>query len=233
MKVALYTALYGRYDWVKPVPKNLGVPAYFYTDNLDLAAEASECGWEPKFVPHSIATLKGEPGITGPMLNHKYWKTHPEVGCPGVDVSLWVDASMEIVVDDYVDRCLASLGDDDWSNIVHPARDCIYPEAKYSASLIWRYDGPSILAQMANYQNFHPPKWGLFASGANVRRHTPGVLELCEQWWYENLVWSHQDQISLPVLMKIFSDQGKVKFNTNLPWHETWVLHIHQSHRDQ
>jgi len=220
VNVALYSAIYGDSDWVKPIP-DLGVPCVLYTDR-DLVAP----GWEVRVVRHHIATSKGEPRITAPMLAHKFWKTHPHLAVPDADVSLWVDGSMQIVVDDYVDRCLAALDVDDWSCVRHPVRACIYPEAELSATLTWRYDAASINAQAAWYRAIgHPANWGLVATGANVRRHTANVVELGELWWQECLNWSHQDQLSLPVLLRL--SEGKVPFNYNLPWFQWWHLYEH------
>lgn len=225
MKIALYTAVYGHYETPKPAPK-IGRPCYMFTDSEVTAERAEVVGWQVLLVPHGVATLKGSPGVTGPMLAHKWWKTHPALACPGVDVSLWLDGSMEIVVEDYVEQCLAALGDDDWACVPHPARGCIYPEATFSATLA-RYDGPSVLAQANFYRTVvgHPANWGLIATGANVRRHTPNVLELSDQWWDECINWSHQDQLSLPVLLRL--SEGKVPFNYNLPWHTWWRLYPH------
>lgn len=221
VKVALYSAIYGRYDRLKKLP-DIGIPAYLYTDsneNLD------GFGWEVRRVPHYIATTRGAPSITAPMLAHKWWKTHPELACPTVDISLWIDGSMEITVEKFVDRCLQALGPDDWACVPHPARNCIYPEGWFSATLAWKYDPNSILRQIRHYESFHPSNWGLIATGANVRRHTPEVIKLCHQWWDECLNWSHQDQLSLPVLLRLAGD--KVKWNMNLPWFQWWFLHEH------
>lgn len=224
-RVALYTAIYGRSDWVKPAPKGLDQLPLLYTDD-DLTADAAwSLGWHPVIRPHYIATVKGDPRITAPMLAHKWWKTHPEAAFPDCDISIWIDGSMEVCTDDFVDLCLKSLGTDDWSCVLHPARCCVFTEAEYSATLTWRYDSPSILAQAEFYRAFHPPNWGLIATGHNVRRHTPEVIELSHQWWDENVRWSHQDQISLPVLLRLA--EGKVKWNMNLPWHQWWKLHEH------
>lgn len=221
MKLAIYTAIYGGYETPKPL-KDLGVPAYLYTDNPSLVAP----GWEIRVRRHYIATVRGSPAVTGPMLAHKWWKCRPDLACPGVDVSLWVDGSMEITVGDYVERVLGALGSDDWACVPHPARNCIYPEAAFSATLA-RYDASSINAQAAFYRNVvgHPANWGLIATGANVRRHTPEVIELGQQWWDECTHWSHQDQLSLPVLLRLA--EGKVKWNMNLPWFQWWRLHQH------
>lgn len=227
MKVSLYTSIYGRYDSVKPVPLDLGVPAFFYTDSVETAERARESGWTALVVPHSVATLNGRPGITEPMLNHKWWKTHPDRACPNTEVSIWIDGSMTITTPEFVKLCVEALGDDDWALTPHPSRTCIYPEADYSATLTWRYDAPSIKAQAAHYSTFHPFNWGLMATGFCVRRHTPAVIEVGEHWWDECVNWSHQDQISLPVLLRLF--EGKVRINWNLPWFQWWFLHEHGS----
>jgi hypothetical protein len=221
MKVGLYTAIYGGYETPKPL-KVIGVPAVLYTDNPALVAD----GYDVRVVPHGIATLKGAPSVTGPMLAHKWWKCHPHLALPDVDVSLWIDGSMEITVDDYVERALAALGADDWACVPHPARRCIYPEAAFSATLA-RYDAQSIHAQVDFYGGVvgHPANWGLVATGANVRRHTDTVIDLSENWWMENIQWSHQDQLSLPVLFRLYED--RIKWNMNIPWHEWWHLHAH------
>jgi hypothetical protein len=224
MRAALYTAIYGDSDWVKPVP-DIDVPCYLYTEARDTAMMAQMAGWETRVVPHSIATLKGDPKLTAPMMAHKFWKTHPELACPDADISIWIDGSMEVLASDFILACLTALGTDDWACVRHPARNCIYPEAEYSATLKWRYDSPSILAQSKFYSSFHPRDWGLFATGHNVRRHTPEVIELGHQWWDECLNWSHQDQLSLPVLMRLAD--YKVKYNYNLPWHTWWKLYQH------
>lgn len=218
--VVLYSALYGEYDRVKPVPQNLGVPAILYSDR-----DRDAPGWEVRVVNHGIASLKGDPSITAPMLAHKFWKCHPAVAVPEADISMWIDASMEIVVDDYVTRCLEALNGDEWSCVRHPARSCIYPEAEYSATLTWRYDREAILKQAAWYGTIgHGAGLGLIATGANVRRHTPTVIEIGEQWWQECINWSHQDQLSLPVLFHLHEE---LKWNLNLPWHQWWTLHPH------
>jgi len=52
---------------------------------------------------------------------------------------------------------------------------------------------------------------------------------LNDNWWHECLRWSHQDQVSLPVLLRM-SDRGElppVRWNTNMPWAQWWGLHEH------
>jgi hypothetical protein len=212
-KVQLYSALYGGYDWPKELPD--GITGVMYTDDPDLSIK----GWETRVVNMEHIA----PGDS--MMQHKYWKTHPHEAVPEAEVSLWLDASMTIVVPDYLDRCLGALGADDWSCVRHPARVCIYPEASFSASLSRYASQTKMMDQVEFYRSGgHPPNWGLVATGSNVRRHTPLVEKVSELWWDECMNWSHQDQLSLPVLFRLYPE---LKWNYNFPWFEWWHLHPH------
>ncbi len=224
--LGMYSAIYGKYDRPKNISPEVrcSLRPVMYTDNEETANYAFDAGWIPKIVDHHFESPNGDPAIVVPMLNHKYWKCHPEEALPDVDVSIWIDGSIEpgpAMVDDFV----TALGDDDWSCCPHPARSCIYPEAQFSATLTWRYDTESILRQARHYSMFHPSGWGLIATGVNIRRHTAEVIEVSHHWWDEILEWSHQDQLSLPVLLRLY--EGKVKWNMNLGWFRNWFLHPH------
>lgn len=226
-RIAVYSAIFGEYNTPKKIPDSLECHAYMFTESWDTARLARDAGWCPLVADspyldegHHAADY-GNPAIVVPMLSHKWYKTHPIASLPEFDISIWIDGSMEIVAEDFVEKCLEALGEDDWAMMRHPSRSCIYPEAEYSATLTFRYDAPSIEAQAAHYKAFYPANRGLIATGFNVRRHTPEVAELGELWWHEVLNWSHQDQISLPVLLWI---KEELKWNTNLPWHE-WLIH--------
>ena len=218
MNVVLYSAIYGGYDEVKQVPSGLGVRAMMFTDDYTTGEVAASRGWD-------VTILGMEDVADTSMMQHKHIKTHPHVWLPSdTDVSLWVDGSF-VIYDDYVQRCLAALGEDDWSMITHPARDCIFDEAYFSAQLA-RYDGPAVIRQAEYYRSIgHPAHWGLVATGANVRRHADVVIETCEQWWYENEHRTHQDQVSLPVLLRLQGD--KLRWNTNMPWGEWYGIAPH------
>jgi Protein of unknown function (DUF616) len=226
LKLDVYSAIYGDYDQPKSAAKIMSDRRpVMYTDTKETAEQARKQGWQPVIVNHSWSSPNGDPAIVTPMLNHKYWKCHPDVALPESDLSIWIDGSIEVTTEAFVENCLKALDNDDWACMRHPARDCIYPEADYSATLTWRYDAGAMLAQAAHYRNFHPSNWGLIATGANVRRHTPEVIETSHLWWDEIINWSHQDQISLPVLLRLRED--KVKWNMNLSWHQDWTLHPH------
>lgn len=206
MTVALYSANYGRYDAPKAVV-GVEVPCVLYTDNPDLVAP----GWEVRVEPLS--------DIATPMLRAKWWKTHPGLAVGG-DVSIWIDSSMT-PLGGFTDRCVAALGEDDISFTPHPWRDCIYDELEASVGLP-KYNADAMREQCSYYEDVlgHPRKWGLFASGAMVRRHTPDVLRMGEDWWTENALRSWQDQLSLPVVLR--ATERSFKWNSKLPWAQWW-----------
>lgn len=224
-EVILYSAIFGRYDRPKPLPLGLDVPAIMFTEDDETARLAAHRGWEARVVvPDTTLST---------MMNHKWYKMHPHRALEHADITLWVDGSMTLLYSDYGRRCVDALGDDHWAMTPHPSRHCIYDEAAYSATLTWRYDSAAIRAQAEYYSSVicHPPQTGLIATGANARRNVSQVNSLCEHWWYENVHRSHQDQLSLPVLLHLAetTQWGRgLRWNMNLPWHQWWHLAEHE-----
>jgi len=227
-QVAIYSALYGGYEYAKPIA-DFGVPAYMVTDEWNLDTS----GWTRLYWPYKyfVSPQKDEltlaqqndPMATGSMMAHKYWKTNPNE-IVDTEISIWLDASIEVTAPNFVDLCVEALGEDDWCAVPHPWRNCIYDEATYSGTLD-RYDAGTLDRQIERYRSIgHPRHWGLFATGVMVRRHTGTAIELGESWWDECVNWSHQDQVSLPVLFRL---KEELKWNTNMPWSQWWVSHPH------
>lgn len=209
----IFSALYNSYDAVPMLPLDLTIPAIMYTDNPNLLAP----GWEVRVVDHGIVTLNGDPKITGPMLAHKYWKMF--AGKDECDITVWLDASMTIVEPMFAGECQDAIKGLDLALMDHPWRDCIYDEAYYSAELP-RYDSlaQQLLEQVAYYKTInHPEHWYLFASGFYIRRNNHQVGELMKSWWWENITRTHQDQVSLPVVLRLHED---VDWGIRLPWHD-------------
>ena len=77
------------------------------------------------------------------------------------------------------------------------ARDTVDAEAAVSRQMT-KYAGLPVVEQANAYlaSGLLP---GLWASGFHTRDITrPGVIEFFERWWYENVLWTYQDQLSLP-----------------------------------
>jgi alkaline ceramidase TOD1/glycosyltransferase MUCI70-like protein len=246
-RVAIYSAIYGSYEaTAKPLPADLLCPAYLFTDSEQIAIQCEHVGgWTAIYdtSPYERFTpdpANGDPALVAPMLAHKFWKTHPleadfkasgdAFGFPA-EITIWLDGNMQIKGSGvaFVDRCLAALGEDDWSVMRHPWRDCIYAEAEYTATVCaYRYSPEAIRRQVAAYEAppwSHPRGWGLPATGNMVRRHTEIVQAAGEAWWSHNLQYSHQDQLSLPVVFAEYGD--RLRYNYDLPWGELWELIPH------
>ena len=226
MKVAIVSAIYGGYEYPKPLPEDLrerdDIPCYMYTDNAQVWNEAAELGW--------FSVLDEMSDIETPMLKAKYWKTHPTSAAPYRDASIWLDGSMSITVsgEQFIANCLNALGDDDISFTPHPVRDCIYPEASVTKALA-RYADCDPLAQVEFYRRVvaHPERWGLFASGAFTIRHTDQTEKFGGHWWDECNNWTYQDQLSLPVLVRLAEKEGLLTWNTKMPWATWWGIAEH------
>ena len=73
--------------------------------------------------------------------------------------------------------------------------------------------------QVAHYRALgHPEHSGLFACGVIARsgRNDPRLIMLNEAWWQEIRRWSHQDQLSLPYLLR------KLHLGVDLVNHDLW-----------
>jgi len=250
-KVMIYTAVYGGYEArVTDLPGDIDAPAFVFTDDVDLQVGR---GWQVILAEPDDHIqpnpANGDPLITLPMLRHKWWKCHPNMAAyfAGVrhsaryDVaSIWLDANMSVTVGQFVKRNLDALGGDDWSMVRHPWRDCALDEGVYSSTLP-RYDRAALLRQVAHYRDEwkHPEHWGLMATGHCVRRHSVATFALGAEWWHHNLTWSHQDQVSLPVLMHAAAEPWAtngngamlkpLRINYDLPWSKWWELRAHGS----
>lgn len=225
MKVAIVTAIYGEYEYPKPLPpelRDIDVVAYIYSDSERVCHEAVELGY--------FAILDEMEDISTPMLKAKYWKTHPTSAAPFRDASIWLDGSMIITVPGnvFVDNCLKALGDDDISFTPHPLRNCIHPEASVTAALA-RYADCDPIAQVSFYRDVvgHPVNGGLMASGAFTIRHTDETEHWGKLWWDECNNWTYQDQLSLPVITRLMTMEGKLKWNMNMPWAQWWGIAEH------
>jgi hypothetical protein len=127
----------------------------------------------------------------------------PDLACPDADVTIWLDGSMDVLVPDLADRCMAALGDADAIFVRHPERDCIYDEMRASIGF-GKYVGQPLEGQVEAYRaTGHPEHWGLAHGGMLVRRNNAAMQAFDEAWWAEITRWSVQDQLSLSHLLRI------------------------------
>lgn len=193
----IYSANYGRWD----PPRVQPVPVLMFTgETHPLTTEARYLdppGPPPRDHPPSQQTHD--------RLDAKWWKLHPDLACPDVETTIWIDASVTILRPDFEALALAELGEDDALFMPHPWRDCIYDEAEASLipGLAAKYGRQFVPEQMAYYRDLgHPEHWGLIQSTVIVRRNNAWVRAFDEAWWREIVHWSIQDQLSLPPMLR-------------------------------
>jgi hypothetical protein len=190
-RACLLTAIYDRYDSLKPHVPQLGADPYeaiCVTDNRDLAGGVEDpLGWtiiyEPRPSQHPNRAAKVPKMLPWFYTDAQY--------------VLWIDASFHLRTELALVSLMSYVDDNPIAQFVHPWRDCIYDEGDESEKLV-KYKGEPIDIQMARYRQLgHPEHWGLWATGVIARRVTdPRVHAFGYYWLAENNAYSFQDQLS-------------------------------------
>lgn len=217
MKIAIYTTIFDSYDTLKPIPQqDTAADLFVITDNPDLKME----GWTtltPSFPRKDLH----------PRLRAKYFKMMPwELEeLKAYPVTIYIDASIRITSSGFVSTCLKNLSSD-MLLFKHPDRQCIYDEAQASVGLI-KYHFEPIQEQVDFYQRFHPRQAGLYACGILIRRNTERLRQVMGDWWMENIKFSYQDQLSLPVVLRargitpsVFQENQYKNSFLRVEWHD-------------
>jgi GT2 family glycosyltransferase len=192
MNLCVYTTIFGDYDTLKPWPEQ-NIPASYYviTDNPAIQAP----GWKTIVVD----TPRGD---MHPRMRAKFYKMFPwEVKeLAEAKISVFIDASIQVESNMFLDLIVREFKHD-MLMFKHPNRNCIYEEAKASLPLV-KYQSENIQGQIDFYSKFHPKNAGLYACGILVRRRTDAVNKLMADWWWENIKYTYQDQLSFPVVAR-------------------------------
>ena len=224
----VYTCILSGFDNLRPpaVPPEDGVRWICFTNipNLPrvhpweyrpayLVSDSSRASRIPKLLPHLMLP-------------------------PDAEYSIYHDGNFRLRVSpcEIVDTLLAD--DYDWAAYGHPARKCIYDEARIlledKGMEGWRKQKPeraeSIRAEIARYRDSeYPERNGLWANGFIARRHTIGVRDLNDEWWKLYAQGSERDQLSFPVAryereFPIRTITGNIYQSPYLQfcWHAAW-----------
>jgi hypothetical protein len=192
MRATIISAIYDHYDSLKPVCPQVGVDVDWVCVTDTELPQGSPEGWEIIHLPK-------------PELHPNHAAKAPKF-CPwnftkpGVGASVWIDASYRVTSPTFVVDVLALA--DPIAQFIHPWRDCLYDEAVASAALP-KYAGLPVMNQADAYRKAgHPEHWGLWATGVIARHHTEEVKKLGWVWSFEVAMWTYQDQISQPHLLR-------------------------------
>lgn len=203
MRVAVYTAIYGKYDPLRTHPTIPGVDFHCFTDDASLQVRTD---WIVHVVPSDLPPRLAakRPKIIGPQ----------EPPLDTYDVTIWVDANCDFMSSTFVDEVIADLGPDGFALYRNPDLDCIYMQAITCIRGLPLEAAPVLLRQASRYMaDGHPEHGGMWACSAMARRRTPKLDAAMRDWWKATRSWPldgkplpfalPRDQIDLsPVLRK-------------------------------
>lgn len=184
MKIVVYSAVTGQYDFLRPAPASWKVDAQFLAF-LDSPQPAE--GWTVQPLAASNAD---------PCRNAKAPKVLPHLFFDA-EYSIWIDGSIQITssmpITAYIKEALTNA---DIALFRHRRRNCIYEEAK--ACVERSKDDPArIKNQVEHYRRAgYPRNNGLAECTVIVRRHTPAVQAFNAAWFQEIQAHSRRDQLS-------------------------------------
>lgn len=201
------------YDVLTPAPGERGVDYVLFTNSPE-GCEGK--GW--RVLPPVFKDL-----------NHRRCARHHKILShvlfPNAEATLWLDGVFALkhpplkLVTQY-------LRDASVVTHKHPARTCIYQEAK--AVIRRRKDKPVLVEnQIARYRREKFPRgYGLAETGALLRRNSPEVRKLNELWWDEICKGSQRDQVSFDYcLWKLKMKRGVFCGWTKNSPHFAWKPH--------
>lgn len=185
---AVYTAIYGNFDrLIEPVPQDIDVDWYCFTDQGSLTSEA----WRVILDP---------PRYDQPRLSAKWPKMMPDEVLPDHKWSIWVDANLAIDSPGFVREAL-SYAQKGLALFRHPLRNSICHEA-YACLRRADCGAMPVLDQVRHYGKEGYGDTGLYACGVLVRdQNAWSASGIGEMWLEECVRWSPRDQLSFPVLL--------------------------------
>jgi hypothetical protein len=227
MRAVVYTAIFGKYDTLRqPAPQDAPCDFICFTDSKMPSRVGT---WR-------IIQVRPDPAVH-PRMQAKYFKLLSHRIFPGgrlaaryapfsvrrrADLSIWIDASLQIKNPAFVTDMRDKLGSGNWAMFTHPDRDCIYDEALVSITMP-KYQTLPILPQVEAYRSTVPPHGGLYACGIIVRREplAESLKQVNQRWWEENVKWTYQDQLSLPFVLRDVGNCNPVGIGGSL-WNNPW-----------
>lgn len=179
MKIAVYTALFGAYDYfLEPTGYNSDYDYYLFTDQ-DIESNV----WRVVKLPFKEKIFREI-------------KTLPQKYLPDYEATVWVDANIRALRDisQYVDTVL-KYGDIGFPK--HPSNDCVTQELQLCIHL-GKDDRDKMASQVHEYINEgFPIHYGQVETGVIVRKNTAKVQRFNELWWDEVREKSVRDQLSV------------------------------------
>lgn len=215
-EIAVVTASTGGYDHIRSSYVNQGVDYLYYTE---VGGIAPSCEWRHLILPDT-RHLDSRRQSKLPKLN-----PHALPELQGYRYVIWIDGDMEIRSPFFVEQILSNMKNGFVIGRHFDGRDCAYGEATIRPP---KYAKEPLDQQVAYYRSMgFPERAGLYECGVNARdMKNPAVREVGLMWHQQNLLWSYQDQVSLPfvfwylgfepdILPISFRDMGWIHLNAH------------------
>jgi len=181
MNITIYTAIFGEYDMLKePLFISPKIKYVCFTDK-----EYDSEIWDIRIVDVVESSPRRE-ARKYKILSHKYIDT---------PISLWIDGS-RLIKENPLHLIRSGLKISDFVTCEHRQRNCIYDEATKCISV---NKGNPILIQeqVERYrEEDYPENNGLINSTIVLRRITPVIIKLEDDWWNEIKNGCVRDQVS-------------------------------------
>jgi hypothetical protein len=187
MKIAIYTAIFGNYDKLKPAFP--GYDCFCFTDQ-----DFDEKDWKILQIDLLQSNCKFK---TPERLTARKVKTLPHHYLPDYDAWLWVDGSVEVKKDPF--ELIQSTKE--FTAHEHHISNIIQNFYREGINIVaLNMEKPDrIIAQLNKYiQEGFVQKFPHYETAVVIRKNTPKVNNFNESWWEEIKNHSIRDQISLP-----------------------------------
>lgn len=191
MRICVYTAVFGRYDGlIEPPESDDGVDFICFTDDVELRSER----WDIRVVAPAFAQDGVRSARLLKILGHDDLSDY--------DVVVYIDASVRLLGSptELVDQWLSE--DADIALARHSYRNTLIDE--FDEVIRLNYDDRSrVYEQLVHYGLSQPdvlseqPLW----TGILIRRSTPAVRTVMQDWAQHVLRYSRRDQLSLPAVL--------------------------------
>ncbi len=183
-KIVVYTCITDDYDNLKEVMDPKDNIDYICFTNKKIISNV----WEIREIPEMLNKLSS-------TKIARCIKVLPHLFLKNYEISVWIDASIEIVGDTNI--FLKDNLKNYFSVSRHPYRNCVYTEA--IAVIDRKKDlAENVIPQILKYnKNGYPEIYGMVQTGILIRKHNEKkCIEICDAWWKEILNGSKRDQLS-------------------------------------
>lgn len=218
-KRVIYTVITGSYDTLRqPKVISPNTDYVLFTDNVDIDGGV----WEVRKLPDEVDGLSN-------VKKQRYIKINAHKVLGEYDESVYVDGSVELLLD--ITQWIKQISTDGKSVYIptHPQRNCIYKETK--ACVMLKKDSKENIDKIVDFlkkQHF-PQNQGLVQSNIIYRKHNDEYcIRLMNEWWDVLSKYSHRDQLSFNyVLWKCGEDGFKYidKSTCNSKYFKWWTGH--------